>query len=119
MDENKLIGMAYAEHMTDHYRRASEELLYAYQRNKEAARHHEAGAFRAALHHAKLSKHHSFNAHAHLTDALGFEQYLSRLGFLQKVQAAQAGGLSRPAGANERERLAFLQVERNALEHLV
>lgn len=69
-DENPLIETAYVEHMTDHYRRASEELLYAYQRNKEAARHHEAGAFRAALHHAKLSKHHSFNAHEHLKEAL-------------------------------------------------
>jgi hypothetical protein len=74
MDENKLIGMAYAEHMTDHYRRASEELLYAYQRNKEAARHHEAGAFRAALHHAKLSKHHSFNAHEHLKDVMALAE---------------------------------------------
>ena len=74
VDENKLIGMAYAEHMTDHYRRASEELLYAYQRNKEAARHHEAGAFRAALHHAKLSKHHSFNAHDHLKDVMALAE---------------------------------------------
>ena len=39
-DENKLIETAYVEHMSDHFRRASEELLYAYQRNKEAARHH-------------------------------------------------------------------------------
>ena len=70
MDENKLIESAYSQHMSDHYRRASEELLYAYQRNKEAARHHEAGAFRAALHHAKLSKHHSFNAHEHLKDVM-------------------------------------------------
>jgi hypothetical protein len=62
--------------MSDHYRKASEELLHAYQRNKEAARHHEAGAFKAALHHAKLSKHHSFNAHEHLKDALGIAEKL-------------------------------------------
>ena len=70
VDENKLIETAYVKHMSDHYQHASEELLQAYQRNKEAARHHEAGAFKAALHHAKLSKHHSFNAHEHLKDVL-------------------------------------------------
>jgi hypothetical protein len=66
----------YVHNMSQHYKQASEELLHAYQRNKEAARHHEAGAFKAALHHAKLSKHHSFNAHAHLTDALGMAEKL-------------------------------------------
>ena len=81
VNENKLIETAYVAHMSDHYRKASEELLHAYQRNKEAARHHEAGAFKAALHHAKLSKHHSFNAHAHLADALGMAE---------KLDAAQA-----------------------------
>lgn len=70
VDDNKLIESAHLTHMSDHYKQASEELLHAYQRNKEATRHHEAGAFRAALHHAKLSKHHSFNAHEHLKDAL-------------------------------------------------
>ncbi len=69
-DENKLIETAYAEHVSDHFRHASEELLHAYQRNKEASRHHQSGAFKAALHHAKLSKHHSFNAHEHLKEAL-------------------------------------------------
>ena len=73
-DENKLIETAYVEHMSDHFRRASEELLYAYQRNKEAARHHQSGAFKAALHHAKLSKHHSFNAHEPLKEALGLAE---------------------------------------------
>ena len=86
-DENQLIETAYVEHMTDHYRRASEELLYAYQRNKEAARHHEAGAFKAALHHAKLSKHHSFNAHEHLKEALHIAE---------RIDSAQcAAGLAR------------------------
>lgn len=56
--------------ITDHYRRAAEELLYAYQRNKEATRHHESGAFKAASHHAKLSKNHSFIAHEHLKEAV-------------------------------------------------
>lgn len=45
-DENQLIETAYVEHMSDHFRRASEELLYAYQSNKEAARHHQSGAFK-------------------------------------------------------------------------
>ena len=69
-DENKLIETAYVEHMSDHFRRASEELLYAYQRNKEAARHHQSGAFKAASHHAKLSKNHSYIAHEHLKEAV-------------------------------------------------
>jgi hypothetical protein len=73
-DENQLIETAYVAHMSDHFQRASEELLYAYQRNKEATRHHEAGAFKAALHHAKLSKHHSFHAHEHLKEALGIAE---------------------------------------------
>ena len=73
-DEIKLIEKAFVETMSDRYQRASEELLYAYQRNKEAARHHQSGAFKAALHHAKLSKHHSFNAHEHLKEALGIAE---------------------------------------------
>ena len=68
--ENQILEKAYAEHIGEHYRRASDELLHAYQRNKEAGRHHEAGAFKAALHHAKLSKHHAFNAHEHLKEVL-------------------------------------------------
>ena len=73
-DEQHSLQAAYVQHISEHYRRASEELLYAYQRNKEAARHHEAGAFRAALHHAKLSKHHSFNAHEHLKDVMALAE---------------------------------------------
>ena len=69
-DQHRSLEAAYAEHVSEHYRRASEELLHAYQRNKEANRHHEAGAFKAALHHVKLSKHHAFNAHEHLKEAL-------------------------------------------------
>ncbi|PUE42231.1 hypothetical protein B9Z34_05725 [Limnohabitans sp. Hippo3] len=68
--ENQILEKAYAEHIGEHYRRASDELLHAYQRNKEAGRHHEAGAFKAALHHAQLSKHHAFNAHEHLKEVL-------------------------------------------------
>ncbi len=75
-DNQKIHESEYMQNMSHHYKLASEELLYAYQRNKEAARHHEAGAFKAALHHAKLSKHHSFNAHAHLTEALGMAEKL-------------------------------------------
>ncbi|MFM7002148.1 MAG: hypothetical protein ACKOXU_14000 [Limnohabitans sp.] len=62
--------------IADHYRRAAEELLYAYQRNKEATRHHESGAFKAASHHAKLSKNHSFIAHEHLKEAVSKSERL-------------------------------------------
>ncbi len=86
-DEIKLIQKAYVDTMTDRYQRASEELLYAYQRNKEAARHHEAGALKAALHHAKLSKHHAFNAHEHLKEVLHTAEKM-------KVMQADSG----PAG---------------------
>lgn len=71
------LDVAYAQHIADHYQRASEELLYAYQRNKEASRHHESGAFKAALHHAKLSRHHSFNAHEHLKEALQISEKMN------------------------------------------
>jgi hypothetical protein len=69
-DDTRMIETAYALHVSEHYRQASEQLLHAYQRNKEASRHHEAGAFKAALHHVKLSKHHAMNAHDHLREAL-------------------------------------------------
>jgi hypothetical protein len=72
--EHPTLESADNDHIGDHYRRACEQLLHAYQRNKEAARHHEAGAFKAALHHAKLSKHHSFNAHEHLKEVLSISE---------------------------------------------
>ena len=78
-EEHHMQEKAHADNIGDHYRRASEELLHAYQRNKEAARHHEAGAFKAALHHAKLSKHHSFNAHEHLKEALNISEKMGDL----------------------------------------
>jgi hypothetical protein len=75
--ENQLVENAYAQHIGEHYQRASEELLHAYQRNKEAGRHHEAGALKAALHHAKLSKHHAFNAHEHLKEVLSIHEKIN------------------------------------------
>ena len=83
----------YVQNMSQHYKQAAEELLHAYQRNKEAARHHEAGAFKAALHHAKLSKHHSFNAHAHLTEALGMAA-LALAGIVAMTLLKEINGLS-------------------------
>lgn len=77
--EHPILESAYNDHVGDHYRHASEQLLHAYQRNKEAARHHEAGAFKAALHHAKLSKHHSFNAHEHLKEVLSISEKMNDL----------------------------------------
>jgi hypothetical protein len=77
--ENQLIENAYAQHIGQHYQRASEELLHAYQRNKEAGRHHEAGALKAALHHAKLSKHHAFNAHEHLKEVLSIHEKMTTM----------------------------------------
>ncbi|MEN9888979.1 MAG: hypothetical protein RL559_1016 [Pseudomonadota bacterium] len=64
-------------HLSDVYRRAAEELLHAYQRNKEATRHHERGAFRAALHHAQQSCRHARAAHEHLRCALEQSQHLA------------------------------------------
>ncbi len=61
----------------DLYQRAAQELLLAYQRNKEATRHHGSGAFRAALHHARLSCVHSSAAHEHLVHALERSTLLS------------------------------------------
>jgi len=58
-----------AQTVSDLYQRAAQELLQAYQRNKEATRHHARGAFRAALHHARLSCLHSSAAHACLMQA--------------------------------------------------
>jgi hypothetical protein len=86
-DENHALEAAYAQHIAEHYRSASEELLYAYQRNKEATRHHNAGAFKAALHHAKLSRHHSFNAHEHLKEALNISE---KLGGMSSTSGASA-----------------------------
>ena len=90
-DEKQLIESAYAQHVSEHFRRASEELLHAYQRNKEASRHHEAGAFRAALHHVKLSKHHAFNAHEHLKDALLISEKIGQMDVPLGVQSGVSG----------------------------
>jgi hypothetical protein len=90
--ENQMLEKAYAENIGDHYRLASDDLLHAYQRNKEAARHHEAGAFKAALHHAKLSKHHSFNAHEHLKEALSISEKMSNLELPVAGKSGATGG---------------------------
>jgi hypothetical protein len=92
-DENQLIESAYAQHVSEHFRRASEELLHAYQRNKEASRHHEAGAFRAALHHVKLSKHHAFNAHEHLKEALLITEKIGAIDGPLLMRGAASSGL--------------------------
>ncbi len=90
--ENMMLEKAYIENIGDHYRCASEDLLHAYQRNKEAARHHEAGAYKAALHHAKLSKHHSFNAHEHLKEALSISEKMSHMEFPTSGKPGFSGG---------------------------
>ncbi len=63
-------GLQEAQAISDLYQRAAQELLHAYQRNKEATRHHAGGALRAALHHARMSCAHSSAAHEYLTLAL-------------------------------------------------
>ena len=60
-----------------HYQQAAQALLLAYQRNKQATRHHSDGAFRAALHHAHMSCEHVAQAHAHLEQALVLSKRLS------------------------------------------
>ena len=63
--------------VTDLFQSAAQELLLAYQRNKEATRHHASGAFRAALHHARMSCVHSAAAHECLMQALEKSRELS------------------------------------------
>lgn len=65
--------------VADLFQSAAQELLLAYQRNKEATRHHASGAFRAALHHARMSCVHASAAHEHLTRALEKSNRLSSL----------------------------------------
>ena len=91
-DENRILESAYALHVSEHFRRASEELLHAYQRNKEASRHHEAGAFKAALHHVKMSKHHAFNAHEHLKDALLISEKIGQMDGPAGMKGCISGG---------------------------
>lgn len=91
-DENRMIESAYALHVSEHFRRASEELLHAYQRNKEANRHHDAGAFKAALHHVKLSKHHAFNAHEHLKEALLISEKIGQMDAPVNIRGNALGG---------------------------
>lgn len=62
---------------SDLYQQAAQALLLAYQRNKEATRHHTQGAFRAALHHARMSVEHVNAAQAHLEQALARSTALS------------------------------------------
>jgi hypothetical protein len=90
--ENSILETAFAQHMGEHYRRASDELLHAYQRNKEAARHHETGAFKAALHHAKLSKHHAFNAHEHLKEVLIIHEKMNGMEAEKSVRSTPFNG---------------------------
>ncbi len=64
------------ETIVDHYTKAAEELLYAYQTNKEASRHYGAGALKAAKYHGQMAQNHSFIAHEHITEALKETQAL-------------------------------------------
>lgn len=70
-----------AQVVADLFQSAAQELLLAYQRNKEATRHHASGAFRAALHHARMSCVHSSAAHEYLTQALEKSDALSAQGW--------------------------------------
>ena len=77
--------------LSELYRRAAEELLHAYQRNKEATRHHERGAFRAALHHARQSCRHSRAAHEHLCSALEHSQRLATVPDVAEAATLRVG----------------------------
>lgn len=61
----------------DFYQRAAQALLLAYQRNKEATRHHARGAFRAAHYHARMSAEHATDAEIQLEKALALSKILS------------------------------------------
>ncbi len=52
------------------YHAAAQQLLLAYQRNKQATRHHGAGAIKAALYHARMSCVHAAAANECLIQAL-------------------------------------------------
>lgn len=90
--ENSIQETALAQHMGEHYRRASDELLHAYQRNKEAARHHETGAFKAALHHAKLSELHAFNAYENLKEVLSISEKMNSMGVALPARSTPSNG---------------------------
>jgi len=78
MDEfSSLDARADAQAMAHFHHRAAQELLLAYQSNKEAKRHHASGAVRAALHHARLSLSHSWAAYACLSQVLEKSSVLS------------------------------------------
>lgn len=68
-----------AQAISELFQHAAQELLHAYQRNKEATRHHARGAFRAALHHARMSCQHSSAAHEYLTQAMEKSDRLSSM----------------------------------------
>lgn len=87
-DENQILAYAFAAHLGNHDKHAAEQLLHADQRNKEAARHHNVGAFQVALHDTQLSKYHSSNAHEHLKEALCLsEKYATVPGSLRRMGA--------------------------------
>ena len=75
------------------YQQAAQALLLAYQRNKEATRHHSQGAFRAALHHASLSMEYAGVAHMHLQKAHALSQALSGSGRGAQVMASTRGSI--------------------------
>ena len=68
-----------AQAVADLHHTAAQQLLLAYQRNKEATRHHGSGAFRAALHHARMSCVHAAAANECLIQALEKSGQLSSL----------------------------------------
>ena len=74
--------------ISDLYQQAAHEMLQAYQRNKEATRHHASGAFKAALHHARLSCMHSSAAHEHLLHALERSAGLSTVALVVNSSAS-------------------------------
>lgn len=89
MDEFSILdARADAQAIAHFHQRAAQELLLAYQSNKEAKRHHASGAIRAALHHACLSLSHSWAAHACLSQVLEKSNVLSASPWNGQVGAA-------------------------------
>lgn len=83
-----------AQAISELYQRAAQELLHAYQRNKEATRHHASGAYRAALHHARMSSTHSSAAHEYIQLALARSDHLP-CGHGPQLAPASSVGLRR------------------------
>ena len=88
-NDRSLREAPFNEDITHHYSKAAEELLYAYQTNQEAVRHHALGALKSAKHHAQIAQNHAFIAHEHIAQALKESKVLRERLSTQSAESAQ------------------------------